>query len=271
MIISPLSKKELEKIFNNDAQEVLRYFIFKAVLSQPELIPGQLKLPIHIPKEHIEQWGVQSLGLNSIGAGSYPIDLIDKTETFGADIKMLSWGGDNKESGETSLGQKFADSDLDALFVDKKYNEIIEEWKKILTEKFNAVFNRYKKLTDIYYFIFIRDGKKFHTCAMKVDTSQFSKMNLRRYTENSVWVDNFIEEKYGSIKIYKAKKRMELRLRPKQWIAEKIVITFDIENYQSMPIKLKDISVEDRYNRYKNDMQKIYKAYCDYDEKSIKD
>ena len=64
---------------------------------------------------------------------------------------------------------------------------------------------------------------------------------------------------------------MELRLRPKQWIEEKIVITFDIENYQSMSVKLKDISVEDRYNRYKNDMQKIYKAYCNYDEKSIKD
>ena len=62
MIITPLLKNELERIFDNNAQEVLRYFIFKAVLSQPELIPGQPKLPIQIPKEHIEQWGVQSLG-----------------------------------------------------------------------------------------------------------------------------------------------------------------------------------------------------------------
>tara|TARA_Y100000748_G_scaffold63965_1_gene51669 strand:+ start:1570 stop:1755 length:186 start_codon:yes stop_codon:yes gene_type:complete len=61
MIITPLTKKELENIFNNNAQEVLRYFIFKAVLSQPELIPDQLKLPIQIPKEHIEQGGYEDV------------------------------------------------------------------------------------------------------------------------------------------------------------------------------------------------------------------
>jgi len=61
MIITPLSKRELENIFNNNAQEVLRYFIFKAVLSQPELIPDQHKLPIQIPKEHIEQGGYEDV------------------------------------------------------------------------------------------------------------------------------------------------------------------------------------------------------------------
>ena len=61
MIITPLSKRELENIFNNNAQEVLRYFIFKVVLSQPELTPDQHKLSIQIPKEHIEQGGYEDV------------------------------------------------------------------------------------------------------------------------------------------------------------------------------------------------------------------
>ena len=270
MIITPLPKNKLESFFNKDAKEVLSYYIFKAVLSQPELIPDQSELPIQVPKEHIEQWGVQSLGLNSIGAGSYPIDLIDNNGKFGADIKMLSWNGKGGESGETSLGQKFAGSDLDSLFVNKKYDKIIRTWEEILTNKFNTEFSKYINLKDIYYFIFIRDGKKFHVCGMEVNTKNFNNMSVAKFSNASVWVDNFIEDQYGSIKIYKAKKRMEHRLRPQKWITDKLVITFDIGEYHTKSRKIKNLSIEGRYDAYKNDMRELYKAYCGYHDKDTK-
>lgn len=264
MIISPLTLSELTQIFNKDAQSVISYFIFKAVISQPELIKGQDANPIQIPKEHIEQWGVQALGLNSIGAGSYPIDLIEKNQKYGADIKMLSWGGSKKQSGETSLGQKFVDSNLDKLFLEKRHDDIVRAWVKILDDKFNILFKNHPNLTNIYYFIFIRDGKKFHICGMKVDTSNFSSMITGKTSKDSVWVNNFIDNKYGQIKIYKAKKRMELRLLPHQWIEDNLVITFDIKDYKISSRDIINLSVSQRYEFYKDDFIKLFNAYCNY-------
>ncbi|MDC3173551.1 hypothetical protein OA966_03195, partial [Alphaproteobacteria bacterium] len=200
MILRPLTLKQISKIFDEQAQSVIQYYLFKAIISQPELVIGQNKLPIQIPKEHIEQWGVQSLGLKSIGAGSYPIDLIAKDKSFGADIKMLSWNSGNKMSGETSLGQKFEDSELDMLFDTRQYKKIVNTWKDILNDKFNSVFQRYNQLKKIYYFIFIREFKKFHICAMEVNTKNFNKMQHGRDSATSVWVNNFLKEDYGQIK-----------------------------------------------------------------------
>ncbi len=49
MIAVPLDKNELQKFFDYDAQEVIRFYIFKAIFSQPELLPRQKLLPIQIP------------------------------------------------------------------------------------------------------------------------------------------------------------------------------------------------------------------------------
>ena len=118
MIAVPLDKNELQKFFDNDAEEVITFFIFKAIFSQPDLLPGQESIPIQIPKEHIEQWGVQALGADPIGAGSYPVDLVDELRGYASDIKMLSFSNktktgkdSNQMSGETSLAQKFADEE----------------------------------------------------------------------------------------------------------------------------------------------------------------
>ena len=59
MVITPLKKDKLEEFFNKDAQNLLKYFLFKAIFSQPELVNNQSKIPIQVPKEHIEQWLVQ--------------------------------------------------------------------------------------------------------------------------------------------------------------------------------------------------------------------
>lgn len=60
-VLQPLTKEELEKVFDKDASLILQYFIKKSIFSQPEPMTGQKKLPVQIPKEHIEQRIAQAL------------------------------------------------------------------------------------------------------------------------------------------------------------------------------------------------------------------
>ncbi len=60
-----------------------------SLFAQPEVYTDKPSLPIQIPKEHLEQWFVQALQVESVGAGSYPIDILKPNE-WGADVKMLS-------------------------------------------------------------------------------------------------------------------------------------------------------------------------------------
>ena len=76
MVLTPLTKKQLEEIFDDAALEVIDYFLEKTILLQPEILDGQDELPIQIPKEHIEQWFVQAIHAKPVGAGSYPVDII---------------------------------------------------------------------------------------------------------------------------------------------------------------------------------------------------
>ncbi len=233
MVINPLKKAKLLNFFNKNSQNVLRYFIFKAIYSQPEILPNQKPLPIHVPKEHIEQWLVQCLGADPVGSGSYPVDIIHKKSKFGADAKMLSWDGkQNSLSGETSMGQNFKDigNNLDSAFSSKNFSTIISDWSKLLIHKYDKVFSEYTFVKNIYYFFIIREQNNFHIFGMRVDTKSLGKMAEKRHTDNSVWIENMIDSKYGEVRIYKAKKRMELRLYPYQWIKENIKISFYNEN-----------------------------------------
>ena len=51
-----------------------------SLFAQPEVHKDKESLPIQIPKEHLEQWFVQALQIEAVGAGSYPIDILKKNE-----------------------------------------------------------------------------------------------------------------------------------------------------------------------------------------------
>ena len=175
-VINPLKQNELQKFLDEKSKKIIKYFIIKSLFSQPEPKEGQKTLPIQIPKEHIEQWFTQSLDVKPVGAGSYPIDIYNEREEWGADIKMLNIkvneAGDvlNSDSGEASLGQKFEGPgiNLDAMFKSKKYNEIKNEWMKLYSEKYKSL-NKDYSVKKIYYF-FIRPRKHLQ---------KFSKLNLK--------------------------------------------------------------------------------------------
>ena len=60
VIIQPINiddeQLKTENSINIDFDQINRSTLLKSIFSQPEKLPGQEDLPIHIPKEHIEQW-----------------------------------------------------------------------------------------------------------------------------------------------------------------------------------------------------------------------
>lgn len=262
MVLKPLSADELKKFFDDTALEVINYFIKKAIFSQPEPLEGQKSLPIHIPKEHIEQWVVQALKALPVGSGSYPVDVVREGD-WGADVKMLSCkvdaSGDlqNGCSGETSLAQKFKETgvDLDSLFRTEKYEDILQGWAGIVREKLNAV-KKDNNLRSIYYFFILRAGRRFFLCGLEVDVNEISNISVKNTSRQSVWAANYIDDNYGEVKVYKAKKRIELRLYPKCWVDNDRVIELPVP-YLLGEKNIRDLVADaEKFKEYKIDISK---------------
>lgn len=235
-VLRPLPKKELNSFFSEHSLKVIQYFMNTSLFAQPEVYKTKESLPIQIPKEHLEQWFVQALQVQAVGAGSYPIDIL-KTNKWGADVKMLSCKVDkndnlgNGDSGETSLAQKFVGTgiSLDDMFKNKHYQEIINGWTNIWKEKIIKVKNE-KNIEKVYYFFFLRgSSKESYICAFEVDSENINTNIISQRDENaqikqSIFLNGVIDAKYGNAKIYKAKKRLELRLKPKNLLDDNFLI-----------------------------------------------
>lgn len=263
MVLKPLTKYELEQIFDDTAKSVIKFYLNRSLLAQPEIVEGQNSLPIQIPKEHLEQYIVQAIGATGVGAGSYGVDVI--TDSFGADVKMVSTkytdkGNLEKSSGETSLAQNFINTgvNLDTLFENKEWNTIVSGWIEILSNKLNKVINENPGINDIYYLFVIRDKSIFHLCGLRVDLDEINtisplidKNNNIKATDTSLYIDNFIDSNLGNVKIYKSKKRMELRLHPKYWFKNNLTISFNLL-HNNDPINARDIVENHLENDYMN-------------------
>jgi hypothetical protein len=261
-VLTPIPKANLLSLLDTKAQEVIRYFIKKSLFSQPEPLPEQAPRAVQVPKEHIEQWFVQALDVTPIGAGSYPVDIYNDDEGWAADIKMLNAKLDddgnlaNLESGEASLGQKFegAGIDLDNLFANRQYEVIKEAWLGTFAGKISQVKSDYPTINDIIYLFILRAGSDFYLVGCSVDTDLITNVSVARNTTNkSVYLDEFIESKYGSAKIYKAKKRLELRLRSKTWVEEGLAVLFKTDfshnNIRLYDQDLNEDFLQEQFNR----------------------
>jgi len=196
-ILRPLTKEELNNFFSEHSLKVIQYFMNTSLFAQPE---------------------------------------------WGADVKMLSCKVDkndnltNGDSGETSLAQKFVGTgiSLDDMFKNEQYQEIIDGWSSIWKDKLVNVKTN-KSIDNIYFFFFLRGSKKeSYICAFEVDVDNINIDTITQRDENSkikqsIFLDGVIDAKYGNSKIYKAKKRLELRLKPKNLLDDGFLITIPTE------------------------------------------
>ena len=255
-VIIPLSLDELREFFDEKAIEVLEFQLEKSVVAQPEIKDYQESVSPQITKEYLEQWCVQAIeNVKPIGAGSYPIDII-RENSWGADIKALACKFDtrgnlsNSESGEASLAQKFTDTgeNLDELFKNREFDKIAQGWLEIVKRKNIKVMTE-KKIEKIYYFFFLRGNKEFYLCGTQINLDDLEKVivNEEQSTNQSVYLKNYIDDRYGTTKIYKAKKRLELRLRAKNWVDDGLCIILPIPN-QLNSVDLRKINLKEYRN-----------------------
>ena len=230
-------------------------------ISHPETKVNQENIKFQITKEYMEQWMVQALDAEPMGAGSYPVDI--KTKDFLADIKSMSIKINkdkqfSSQSGETSLGQKFQEPNLDSFFTQGEYEKVKNLWIKILKKKYKSVV-RDTGIKKIYYFFLMRAECSYYLFATKLNYKKISQNNIGVYedrsTKDSVFLQHFIDNDLGNVKIYKAKKRLELRLNPKSFIDNDYFIEFPILEYPEK-INLRNVDLEQHLNT------KITKFFC---------
>lgn len=249
-VLKFLTKNEIEKIFDKDSKLVIDYLLKKVLFSQPELLPGEKDGNIQMTKEFLENWVSQALNWRIIGAGNYPIDVYSEKNKIGADVKFLSAKTDkdgnfeNGTSNETSLSQKFTRTgkNLDQLFRQRKKKAILEGWIEILVKKNDIPIADYG-LDYIYYFIFIRGGDSINLAVAKVNREKIPSIKISKLTDTSAFISGYIDDKYGNVKIYKSKKRMELRCNPKNLDNDDLLIKWNFSKnlkYQK-PVKLREI------------------------------
>ena len=241
MVLEEVTSDELNKIFDSSAKEVLNYLLQRCVISYPEFLPSQKDTALYLEKKQCEQWIVQALGLKPVGEGSYPIDGINDNK--GYDVSSLALGQSKNgkmksQTGEKSLGQKFSDENfgesddnLDSLFGSRNYDKIINAWKKILKKKWLQAVKDHK-LENIYLvnLILYKPEKKLYIFLLKINHKNLEDVTKEKVSDKSVFLKNFIDEKFGNAKIYKSKKRLELRLKPHQFLKNKSFLEFKIES-----------------------------------------
>lgn len=241
MVLEEVKIDELNKIFDESSKKVLNYLLQRTVITYPEFLPNQKDTALYLEKKQCEQWIVQSLGLRPVGEGSYPIDGVD--DINGYDVSSLALGQTatgkmQSQTGEKSLGQKFDDDNfgqdgenLDSLFNSGDYETIIEAWQKILKKKWGQTI-RDQNLENLYLInlVLYKPDNRLMIFLLKINHEKLDGISKERISEKSVWIKNFIDPKIGNAKIYKSKKRLELRLKPKEFIKNKSFLNFKIEN-----------------------------------------
>jgi len=108
--------------------------------------------------------------------------------------------------------QNFSNSNnLDTLFDTNKGEQAVQIFKDKFRDKCN--FKNNQKM-NMYYMIFICKNKSIYMTCLKLNIEHISNMKFSGFTKTrkNISIDNFIDDTFGNVKLYKSKKKLELRL-----------------------------------------------------------
>jgi len=136
------------------------------------------------------------------------------------------------ESNEKSLIQNFKEcgKDLDTLFSEQKFAEatnlFMTNYKKKLIE-----VSKVKEINNLYYLGFVSDVKSVYLVNFKINIDHIDSVGVKTVTKSlkSIMLNNFMLDEHGSIKLYKSKKRIELRLRPAVLKNDNVVKIYELK------------------------------------------
>ena len=169
----------------------------------------------YVEDELSEYFTAKSTNGVEIGSGSCAMDIQTK-DNEGIDAMCVIMN--NNGSNEKSLIQNFSSSgvDLDTLFKEKRDNEAVKLYMDQYSKKLHDV-KEGKKLTDLYILSFVSTYNEVFLTCFKIKLENIKHVSSGGFIKNSsvnILVNNFINPRYGNVKLYKSKKRLELRLKP---------------------------------------------------------
>ncbi len=175
--------------------------------------------PPFIEDEMSEFYTAQASAGREIGAGNCGMD-VKTTENEGIDTMCVIMN--KHHSNEKSIIQNFSSSgnNLDSLFKEGMDEEAVRLYVNDYSRKLEVTKCK-QQLTDMYLLSFISTSREVYVVCFKIDLEYMKHVRSDGFVNHkkngstvNINVSNMIHPSYGNVKLYKSKKRMELRLYP---------------------------------------------------------
>lgn len=181
-------------------------------------------------EDEFSEWFIEKAsGGKQIGKGHIAMD-VKTGRDDGVDVfcVIMNQSGSN----EKSLIQNFKESglDLDGLFKDLKFNDAVKTFLGDYKKKLLAVTET-MQMHDLYYLGFVSTVKGVYLVNFKINIEHIDHVGVKSVTKGgkSIFMNNFISPKHGNVKLYKSKKRVELRLAPGVLHSPHAVSVFELD------------------------------------------
>jgi hypothetical protein len=213
-ILTPCPINNLKKILNI---VTLKKYVFNDVKSNYEYF-NDANLTYTISNPTKAEWIIYKSIKNSlwIGKGNNKADVLLQllfTNIY-IDVGVLTLNGN--QTNEKSIMQNFTQgNNLDELFINKKGSDAVNIFKNKLIEKYQTQTSPLNKINKYYYMLFICHEKNIHLTCFNFNQINIQNMSFESFIGSeykNILIRNFIDIKYGNVKLYKSKKRLELRL-----------------------------------------------------------
>lgn len=214
MALEVLTPCNLPKSVNID---ILKNSIIQYMRPREEYYRDKNRAPF-IEDELSEYYTAKATNGIEIGAGNCAMDV--KTEdNEGIDAMCVIMN--KNQSNEKSLVQNFSDSgaNLDTLFKEKKDVKALNLFLNQYKNKLDDV-KKIQNLTYMFILAFVSTDKEVYVVCFKINLENIKHVSSGGFVNKekpscvNIIVSNFINSSYGNVKLYKSKKRMELRLSP---------------------------------------------------------
>jgi len=172
----------------------------------------ETKRSFYIEDEFSEYWLKSCSNGIHIGTGNCATDIVTSSlESIDSMCVIMN----NNISNEKSLIQNFklSGNKLDILFDNKEDKIAVKLFIDDLYNKQLLVIKKYKILQS-YIFAYITFNTEIYLCCFKYNTNNINNAKSGGFNKSnkSIIITGFIDKFYGNVKLYKSKKRIELRL-----------------------------------------------------------
>jgi hypothetical protein len=201
-------------ILNQIDIEILKDYVKKDIDANREYFDDK-KITYKISDPKKAEWILHKSIENSelVGDGNTNIDVFIKKSNIGIDVSILSLT--KNMTNEKSIIQNFTTgNELDSLFLNNNGMEVVEIFRNKMLEKYKTNETNNLHINELYYMIFVCVKQNIYLTCFKANCKNISNIEFNGFTPKckSAMISNFVNDKYGETKLYKSKKRIELRL-----------------------------------------------------------